>query len=77
MKTTVTFLATAILLGLATLMSNQHIDAADSLAIAFAAGLAAWTVSEYSRELPPLRRHTKAVPFVLPHPVSATNRLAA
>jgi len=77
MKTTITFLSTMTLLGFATLMSNQRIDAADSLAITFAACLVAWTVSEYGRELPPLKRHAKTVPFVVPHPVSAANRLAA
>lgn len=77
MKITITFLSTMTLLGFATLMSNQQIDAADSIAIAFAAGLVAWTVSEYGRELPPLGRCAKTVPFVAPHPVGAADRLAA
>jgi hypothetical protein len=77
MKITISFLSTATLLGFASLMSNFPIDAADALAIAFAAGLVAWTVSEYSRELPPLKRRAKTVKFVLPHPVSAGSRLAA
>ena len=77
MKTTISFLFAATLLGFASFINNHSIDAADLLAITFAAGLVAWTVSEYSRELPPLKRHAKTVPFVVPHPVSAANRLAA
>lgn len=48
MKTTIYTLLTATILGIASLISNQPINAADLLAIAFAAGLVAWAASEYS-----------------------------
>ena len=50
MKTTLISLFTATLLGLASLASGRHFDAADFTAIMFTTGLVAWTIDQYSRE---------------------------
>lgn len=81
MKTTITSLFAATLLGFASLMSNQSIDAAGFLAIAFAAGLVAWAVNEYGRETPLPKRRAKTIAFAIaakaPHAGHAAGRLAA
>ncbi|HTL68494.1 MAG TPA: hypothetical protein VL200_12595 [Lacunisphaera sp.] len=50
MKTALTSLLTATLLGVASYASGRPFDAADFSAIAFATGLVAWTVEQYSRQ---------------------------
>lgn len=50
MKTTLISVLTATLLGIASLASGRHFDAADFTAILFTTGLVAWTVEQYSRE---------------------------
>ncbi len=50
MKTALTSLLTAILLGVASYASGRPFDAADFSAIAFATGLVAWTVEQYRRQ---------------------------
>ena len=49
MKTALSSVLTATLLGIAALASGRHFDAADFTAIAFTAGLVAWTIDQYSR----------------------------
>ncbi|HVT73817.1 MAG TPA: hypothetical protein VHD61_11820 [Lacunisphaera sp.] len=49
MKTALTSVLTATLLGVASYASGRPFDAADFSAIAFATGLVAWTVEQYSR----------------------------
>jgi len=49
MKTTITSVLTATLLGIASLASGRPFDAADFTAILFATGLVAWTIEQYSR----------------------------
>ncbi len=49
MKTALVSLLTATLLGIASLASGRHFDAADFTAILFATGLVAWTIDQYSR----------------------------
>ena len=49
MKTALSSALTATLLGIAALASGRHFDAADFTAIAFTAGLVAWTIDQYSR----------------------------
>ena len=56
MKTALTSLLTATLLGLASLASGRHFDAADFTAILFTTGLVAWTIDQYSREPRELER---------------------
>jgi hypothetical protein len=63
MKTALLSLLTATLLGFAAIASGRQFDAADFFSIAFTAGLVAWTVNQYSRELRPL---TTARPIRLP-----------
>ncbi len=50
MKTALTSLITASLLGLASYASGRAFDAADFTAILFTTGLVAWTIDQYSRE---------------------------
>ncbi len=50
MNAALTSLLTVTLLGFASLASGRPFDAADFIAIAFATGLAAWTIEQYSRE---------------------------
>ncbi len=63
MKTTLLSLLTATLLGLASLASGRHFDAADFTAIMFTTGLVAWTIDQYSREPRVLKRRPK--PYAL------------
>lgn len=49
MKTALISVLTATLLGIASLASGRHFDAADFTAIMFATGLVAWTIDQYSR----------------------------
>jgi hypothetical protein len=49
MKTALTSLLTATLLGIASRASGRAFDAADFIAILFATGLVAWTIQQYSR----------------------------
>ena len=80
MKTALISVLTATLLGLASLASGRHFDAADFTAIMFTTGLVAWTLNQYSRAP---RVLTKATPFRLPvptrprQPAPAETRLAA
>jgi hypothetical protein len=50
MKTALTSLITASLLGIASYASGRAFDAADFTAILFTTGLVAWTIDQYSRE---------------------------
>lgn len=81
MKTIVISLFAATLLGFATLMSNESVDAGVILAIAFATGLVAWTVSEYDNAERLPERRAKTIPFVIPgsgcRVASTGSRLAA
>lgn len=81
MKTTLTSLLTAILLGIASSASGRAFDAAEFIAIAFTVGLVAWTVDQYSREF---RRLTPLAPPVrlnvnsgVRHAAGRASRLAA
>lgn len=77
MKTALTSVLTATLLGFASLASGRHFDAADFTAILFTTGLVAWTIEQYSRQP---RRLTLARPIHLPvasHAKVAAIRLAA
>ena len=49
MKTALTSLLTATLLGFASRASGRAFDAADFTAILFTTGLVAWTIEQYSR----------------------------
>jgi len=49
MKTALTSLLAATLLGIASQVSGRAFDAADFIAILFATGLVAWTIEQYSR----------------------------
>jgi len=70
MKTALISLLTATLLGFASFAGGRPFDAADFIAILFATGLSAWTVSQYGREYRPL---TLARPIRLPiQPAVAT-----
>jgi len=50
MKTALSSILTATLLGLAFRASGRAFDAADFTAILFTTGLVAWTIAQYSRE---------------------------
>jgi hypothetical protein len=50
MKTALTSVLTATLLGFASIASGRPFDAADFTAILFATGLVAWTIEQYSRQ---------------------------
>lgn len=50
MKTALSSLLTATLLGIASYASGRQFDAADFTAILFTTGLVAWTIDQYSRE---------------------------
>jgi hypothetical protein len=63
MKTTLISLLTATLLGFAAQLSGHTLNAADLPSILFAAGLAAWAISQYSFKPAAL---TVARPFRLP-----------
>ncbi len=65
MKTALTSVLTATLLGFASLAGGRPFDAADFLVILFTSALVGWTVSQYSREPRPL---TLARPIRLPVP---------
>jgi len=54
MKTALSSILTATLLGFASLASGRPFDAADFMAILFTTGLVAWTVSQYARVPRPL-----------------------
>ncbi len=56
MKTALTSVLTATLLGFASLASGRPFDAADFLVIVFTSALVGWTVAQYSREVRPLNR---------------------
>lgn len=56
MKTALLAFLTATLLGLASLASGRHFDAADFTAILFTTGLVAWAIDQYSREPRELHR---------------------
>ena len=81
MKTTVISLFAATLLGFAFLTRNESVDAAGVVAIAFAAGLVAWTVSEYGHTRRLNARLAGTVPFAIPashlHAEPALDRRAA
>jgi len=68
MKTALTSVLTATLLGIASLASGRHFDAADFTAIMFTTGLVAWTIEQYSRAPRPL---TVARTFRFPAGVNA------
>ena len=63
MKTALSSVLTATLLGFASLASGRPFDAADFTAILFTSALVAWTVAQYSREP---RSLTLARPIRLP-----------
>ena len=82
MKTTIISLLTAGLLAFAATLSARPFDAADFIAIAFATGLVAWTVNQYSRNGPELSPVGEKVPFKakpvrVRANVRATERIAA
>jgi hypothetical protein len=56
MKTALTSVLTATLLGFASLASGRPFDAADFIVIVFTSALVGWTVAQYSREVRPLTR---------------------
>jgi len=66
MKTTIISIFAATLLGFAFLISNKSVDAAGILGIAFAAGLVAWTVSEYGSAARKPERRAETLPFEIP-----------
>lgn len=68
MKTALTSVLTATLLGFASLASGRPFDAADFIVILFTSALAGWTVAQYSRELRPL---TRVRPIRLTAPLAA------
>ena len=74
MKTALTSVLTATLLGFAALASGRPFDAADFLVIAFTSALVGWTVAQYSRETRPL---TLARPIRLTAPLAARPAPAA
>jgi hypothetical protein len=75
MKATITSLITAGLLGFAATLSSRPFDAGDFLAIAFVAGLVAWTVDQYSHKEIDTRSRGKLVAFeASPVPVRANSR---
>ena len=80
MKTALTSLITASLLGIASYASGRAFDAADFTAILFTTGLVAWTIDQYSREPRSLYRdqviRLSLTPAVRPVLAQAT-RLAA
>ena len=71
MKTTLISLLTATLLGIASIASGRHFDAADFTAILFTTGLVAWTIEQYSRE-PRVLNVNRPIRF----PVNLGSRLA-
>jgi hypothetical protein len=75
MKTALTALLTATLLGLASSASGRLFDAADFTAILFTTGLVAWTIEQYSRE-PRVLNSSRPLRFPLSHRHRHT-RLAA
>jgi hypothetical protein len=81
MKTTLFSALTATLLGFASQANGLSFDAADFVAIMFATGLVAWTITQYSRSVlslthrePPLRL---PVNLMGRRPQSRTHRVAA
>ena len=80
MKTTLTSVLTATLLGFAALASGRPFDAADFCAILFTTGLVAWTIEQYSREprsLPGARPIRFPVELARRAPKAIGRRLAA
>jgi hypothetical protein len=81
MKTTIITLFAATLLGFAFLTRNESVNAAGLVAIAFVAGLVAWTVSEYGHTRRLDARLAETLPFALPsgrvHAAPGLNRRAA
>lgn len=71
MKTALTSLITASLLGIASYASGRAFDAADFTAILFTTGLVAWTMDQYSWEPPSLYRHR-----LIRLPIKTTDRTA-
>ena len=80
MKTILASLLAPALLGLAFFASGRALDAAALTALGFAAGLAAWTLAQYSRSYRPLPL-TRPIPFPVGSPVrrgrTPPGRLAA
>jgi hypothetical protein len=80
MKTALTSLITASLLGIASYASGRAFDAADFTAILFTTGLVAWTIDQYSREPRSLYRnqviHLSLTPVVRPV-IAQVKRIAA
>lgn len=80
MKITLLSVLTATLLGIASIASGRHFDAADITAILFTTGLVAWTIEQYSRE-PRVLNSSRPIRFPLGHrsrhPKLAPSRLAA
>jgi hypothetical protein len=80
MKTALTSVLTATLLGFASLASGRPFDAAAFIAILFCSGLVALTVMEYSRvprsltRVPPIRL---TMPLAVRSAPSGVRRLAA
>ena len=80
MKTALSSVLTATLLGIASIASGRPFDAADFIAIMFATGLVAWTVEQYSRKprllttVRPIRLPTR---LVVQHARAEATRLAA
>ncbi len=66
MKTALLSVLTATLLGIASVASGRHFDAADFTAILFATGLVAWTIDQYSYAPRPLK---VVRPVRLPAPI--------
>ncbi|HWA26700.1 MAG TPA: hypothetical protein VG734_13665 [Lacunisphaera sp.] len=66
MKTALSSILTAALLGSASLASGRPFDAADFMAILFTTGLVGWTVSQYTRSSRPL---LAAPPIRMPAPI--------
>ncbi len=79
MKTTLTSVLAATLLGFASLASGRPFDAADFTAILFATGLVAWTIEQYSRQ-PRILTAVRPIRFPVnlrPGAKSPTSRMAA
>lgn len=80
MKTLLTSLVTASFLSLAAFATNGSFNASDLVAVGFATGLVAWTVSQYTRTMRPLLV-ARPIPFPsafsAPAVSGATARLAA
>ena len=71
MKTALISLSIATLLGLASYVSALSFNAEQLIAVLFVAGLAAWTITLYSRKLKPLNVR---VPRPIHFPIKMNNR---